>query len=487
MPGPGSAQSRRSKGRQLVPAASNRIAGSLAALSLLAACASTPPERALPALAFEIPRQWVAAAAGTPATQAWWSGFADSQLGAYISEAIRANHDLKVAAARVAGAEADARVAAADLWPQLRAGADAARARQGVAVPAGTKASATTSNFGASLDLSWEIDLWGRIRSGAQGALADLDAQRAGYAAAALSLAAQTAKVWYALTEARLQLDLARATAASYAQTAQRAIDRVEAGVQAPIDRHLAEANLAAARATMQQRDETLRRVTRQFEVLLGRYPAGAVAGGAALPTLAPPAADIPAEVLRRRPDLRAAELRLAAAGLRIDAARAALLPRLSLTATAGSASSDLGDLFSGSLLWTIAGNLVQPLFEGGRLRARVDLAQARERELYESYAQSVLQALVEVETALAVGSVLAEREAALSRAVDAARAAITVAENRYREGVESFLVVLESQRRAFDSESALLAVRGQRLENRIDLHLALGDGYEELLRRATP
>jgi outer membrane protein TolC len=164
-------------------AASGRARAALAILLLLAGCATPAPERS-PPLEIEVPAAWVEASAARAAESAWWRAFDDPSLPPMVEQAIRANRDLKAAAARIAAAEAEARVAGADLYPQLSAGASAARGRQ---VETGLS---NQTSFGASLDLSWEIDLWGRIRSGTQGALADLEAQRADYAAAALSLAA---------------------------------------------------------------------------------------------------------------------------------------------------------------------------------------------------------------------------------------------------------------------------------------------------------
>jgi len=192
--------------------------------------------------------------------------------------------------------------------------------------------------------------------------------------------------------------------------------------------------------------------------------------------------AGLPAEVIRRRPDVGALERTLAAALERAKAAKGALYPRLSLTGSTGTSSSELGDLVSGDFfVWSLAGGLVQPLFEGGRLRAEVSAAEGRARTSAAAFAQGVLTALFEVEAALAAEAYLAGQEEALGRATAAARQAVTVSENRYAQGVEPLLVVLESQRRALDAESSWIAVRRARLGNRLDLHLALGGGFDAL------
>lgn len=170
------------------------------------------------------------------------------------------------------------------------------------------------------------------------------------------------------------------------------------------------------------------------------------------------------------------------AAGFRLTAGQRSFLPNLSLTGSAGLASSDLGDLLDGgSFIWSIAGALLQPIFQGGRLRAQVQALEGQREEAVEVYAETVLNALLEVETALAVEGYLAQRELALDSAASAAEGAVQIAFNRYREGIDPLLTVLESQQRALDSRSAYIAARRARLDNRINLHLALGGGFEDM------
>ena len=215
----------------------------------------------------------------------------------------------------------------------------------------------------------------------------------------------------------------------------------------------------------------------RQLEILLGRYPAAQLVLPAGLPELdGPVAAGLPSEVLTRRPDLAAAERRVAAAGARVAEARAALYPQLRLTGSAGTSSDQVADLLDGDFsVWSFAGSLLQPLFQGGRLRAGVDLAAAGADEALAAYASAVLRALGEVETALAAEKGLAEQETALAAAALQAEAARRLAEERYETGLGEYLVVLESQRGALDTASRRLEVQRRRLVARVDLYLALG------------
>jgi NodT family efflux transporter outer membrane factor (OMF) lipoprotein len=189
--------------------------------------------------------------------------------------------------------------------------------------------------------------------------------------------------------------------------------------------------------------------------------------------------AGVPSELVARRPDLAAAEARLAAAGFEVAAARAALYPQVRLTGSAGRSSEELEDLLDNDFtVWSIAGNLLQPIFQGGRLRAGVDLARATFEEATALYAGQVLRAFREVETSLGADAFLAGQVAALEEAAGEAREAQELAEERYRSGLQDFLSVLEAQRRLYDAESRLLEVRRARIDARIDLILALGGGF---------
>lgn len=457
-------------------------------LGILGGCVADPPTATDPPFGFDIPGDWSAdAMQSEPTVDAWWTLFQDEQLDAIIDESLSNNYDIAAAAARIEIAAAEARIAGADLFPQVSGEVAASRQRTnftGSTLPGLGSADPVpvrTNSFGVSLDVSWELDVWGRIRSGASSAAADFQAAQADFAGARLSVAGQTAKAWLAVAEAGQQVELATATVNSFEATARQATNRVNAGVQPPSDMHLARSNLASARGLLQDRERTLDAARRQLESLLGRYPAGRI-DAVRLPGVPPPPpVGLPAEIIQRRPDLVAAERRLASALKRTDAAEAALYPRLSLTASGGTSTDEFRDLLSGDrLVWTIAGNLVQPIFEGGRLRARVQSAEGRTAEARAQFGQSVLDAFVEVESSLRADALLAARERALAEATDQARSAVEVSQNRYSQGIETFIVVLESQRRALDNESALISVRRLRLENRVNLHLALGGGFGE-------
>lgn len=460
----------------------SRAGSLLVLLTVLAGCVSAPERRA-PDLV-SVPDRFTSPDPGViQADDAWWASFEDDRLDALIERALDYNRDLLAAAARVEQAAAQARIAGADLKPGISAGLDAARRRQvfiGFPIPGADVPSSTSTTLGVSLAASWEVDLWGRLRAGARAALADFQATRAEYAGARLSIAALTAKSWFAVAEARQQLELAEASAASFRQSADQVRSRYESGIRPPLDLRLALTRQAEAEALVELRRNQLDTATRRLEVLVGDYPSGGVFAERGLPGLPPPVrAGLPSELIARRPDLVAAERRLAAADQRLVEARRSLYPRLSLTASGGTASNELGDLVDGDFrVWSLVGNLAAPLFQGGRLRANVDLNAAGAEAAVASYAQSVLDAFAEVEIALASDQTLAARERALTEATRQSRAAEQLALDRYRNGLDNYLAVLQAQASALSAESQLLAVKRARLDNRVDLHVALGGGF---------
>lgn len=415
----------------------------------------------------------------------WWESFGDSRLSSLIEEALEHNQDLVAAEARLRQAEQRAKIAGADLKPQVAAGLNGSRSRRnfiGFPFPGSEEqvSSSTTTNFGVSLDISWEADLWGRVRSGQAASRADFRAAGWDLEGARLSLAGQTAKAWFAVTETQHQLTLARQTQVSRQRTAAMIRRRYDQGLRSSVDLRLASASDATALAAVAARERQLDGARRQLEVLLGRYPSGALvpAEGWAEP-LKPVRPGLPSQLLARRPDLIAARHRMVARDAQVSQAKAALLPALRLTGSAGQSGEELGDFLDGDFsVWSLAAGLLQPLFQGGRLRAGVSLAEASRDEVTAGYLQAALRAFAEVESALVSGEFLLRQEEALAEAAKQARGAEEVSQQRYVAGLADYLEVLESQRQAVDSQSRYLDVRRQRLVSRVDLHLALGGGF---------
>ncbi len=469
-------------------------------------CASSPAIQE-PILEVPVPDAWSGAASTNDANIVnsniralggpWWTNFGVDALDTILTEALEHNYDLRAASAAVDAAVAQARIAGAALKPQIGAGFDASRREQifvGLPIPGQDgPLKSQSSSYGASLNVSWEPDLWGRLRAGKAAALSDADAVRADYSAARLSLSGQVAKAWFTVVESERQVQLARETLESRETTTDRIAARYRRGVTTPLDLRLARSNRAQAEAALELRRRQLDATRRQLEILLGRYPSGRVgsdpdATPLELPEV-PPAipTGLPAELLSRRPDLLASERRLEASGLRIQEARRALYPRLTLTGSGGTSSDSLSDLIDGNFsVWSIAGSLLQPIFQGGRLRAAVEFAEASRERALAQHVQQLLRGFAEVESTLAAERLLAAEEKAQLAATDESKAAARLAEDRYLAGVGDYLTILESQRLAFSSESRLLTVRALRLTNRVDLHLALGGDFGTTIESAT-
>lgn len=456
---------------------------------IFSGCVSAPPFDPLE-LDLPLAPQWTSAADSSGVNAAvWWRDFHDSRLDSLIIVGLAKNYNLQSAAATVEMAVATARIAGADGWPQMSAGGSASKSKTNfVGMPFGGSGAGVvtseTEKYGLALNVSWELDLWGRIRAGQAAASADVEAARADLAGAQNSIAGQIAKLWYSAIEAEQQVNLSAATVESYQTSFDQIKSRYEKGLRSSLELRLAESNLATARAGLARRENQLQQIKRQLQVLLGEYPSAAIVLDSPIPrVLKPIPAGLPADILRQRPDLVAAERRLAAAGQRVRQARRSLLPRISLTGSTGTATDELSELLNGDYsIWNLVGNLTQPLFQGGRLLANVTLNQARADNSLAQYALTALKALAEVEGLLTGEELLAKQELAIQLAADQASAAKELAENRYANGLINYISLLESQRAAFNAHSQLLTIRRQRVDNRIDLYLALGGGFSQNL-----
>ncbi|MEZ6037105.1 MAG: efflux transporter outer membrane subunit [Planctomycetota bacterium] len=464
-----------------------KIAALLAAAALAACYADPPPRTDDRELGIEIPAQWSTPDAPLEQTlrEDWWREFGEPRLDALIEAALQHNRNLQAAAARLEAAAATHTIAGGPILPELDGSLDAGRSRRlfiGFPFGGGGVPSSTFTTYGLSLTVRWELDVWGRVRQGDAAALADQEAAVEDLLAARLSLVGQLCRAWFQAVEAQQQLQLAADTARTFAATLEDVRDRFQRGVRPALEVHQAATNLANAEASVAQRREQLQRALRQLDVLVGRYPDGATSTGADLPQQLPEIpAGLPSTLLLRRPDLRAAERRVAAAGCRVEQARAALYPKLALTASGGTTSTDIEDLIDTDYrIWSVGANLLEPLFRGGALRAEVRRQAARRVEAFATYGNAVLSAFAEVEDLLATEQLLATRTAHIADAAEHAVAARDLARERWQLGLTDFLSVADGQRAAFAAEAARITARRLCIENRIDLLLALGGGYAQ-------
>lgn len=460
-----------------------RTVASLAIGLLVTGCASAPVHTP-PPVSIYAPATWAAAAADSAPSPDWWRDLGDDRLNGVIEEALASNYDIMAASARLEQAAATARVARADLLPNLSAGFAASRSRNnifGIPIPGTDVITTRQSTFGVSLDAAWEIDLWGRARKGHSAALATAQASAADLAGVRLSIAGQTAKAWFALVESAQQMQLAQETVESYERSVEQVRRRYREGVTTSLDLRLALTSLANAKSSLALRRQQLDAAKRQLEILLGRYPGARIESHTSLPKLSGGVpTGLPSELLIRRPDLVGAERRYAAATARASQARRAFFPSISLTGSAGTSSTDLQDLTNLDFgVWSIAARLTQPIFQGGRLRANLAASNAAADQSLVAYVQSLLRAFGEVELALVAERTLDERVINLADAAEQSDAARDLARRQYDAGLVDYITVLETQRQSLAAQSQLLTARRQRLDARVNLYLALGGGFD--------
>ncbi|MDP2097877.1 MAG: efflux transporter outer membrane subunit [Methylobacter sp.] len=436
---------------------------------LLTACATAPERDAISMT--KSPSQWTTVqSSNNPITAQWLSSFANPALSALVQDALNNNYDLKAAAARVDSAREQARIDGSPRWPQLF-------------FISGYRRDALTASetgaFEALFAMSWEIDVWGRIKAAQQATVQEAEAVAADYHGAQLSLAARTAQSYFELIEANLQIEVAEQSIKDRRTIVELVRGRFARGLTRGLDLRLVLTDLANAEAQLASSRNRGQIVTRRLEVLLGRYPGNNLKKISALPE--PPtvlSAGLPSELLARRPDLVAALSRLQASDSRVESAKKALLPRITLTAAGGTSSPALTELIDPrAVAWNLAMGLVQPIFTGGRLKAGIRLNEARTEEAFNQYQSTALNAFREVEQTLAAEQWLREEEQALKEAVEQTQASRKLAVYSYRQGLIEILTLLDSYRSTLNAQSAHLSVQRQLLSNRIDLYLALGGG----------
>jgi NodT family efflux transporter outer membrane factor (OMF) lipoprotein len=418
---------------------------------------------------------------GTPDAVAppadWWRGFGSTELSTLITAALSANPDLAIATERVRQAEAQARIANASLFPVLSFGAGASRRE----VHGNDSSDSGGNAFNAALSASYEVDLWGQNSSLLRSAEFALRATRFDHETVRLTLLCGVASGYFQLLSLRERLTLARQNI-TLAQRVFRVVSvRAENGAVSPLDVARQQTVLLGQQAALLPLELQERQIRNALAVLTDKAPQDFDVGAQPLLGLSLPqvAAGLPASLLVRRPDLASLEAQLASANANLAAARAALLPSISLTGSAGVASSSLSALVGNpALTLSIGAALLQPIFDAGRLHAQVDMAASRERELVLGYRKAILAALVDVENALAAGSRTGQQEQLLTQSLQQATRVLRLAEVRYREGSDDLIVLLDAQRTLFQAQDQLAQIRQSRLQATLDLIKAIGGGW---------
>jgi NodT family efflux transporter outer membrane factor (OMF) lipoprotein len=437
----------------------------------LAACAgvSGPPPAGISVAerfrhAGEAPPQW-------PEPQ-WWSGFGSAELDRLMAAATAGNLDLAAAQARIRQADASLRIAGAALLPQVDA--DASGGRQ-------ASAGRSRNSYGAQLSASYEVDLWGGLAANRRAAERNLDAYRYDAAAIGISTLASLANTYFALLADREQLRVQTENL----QAARRVLavigSQVTAGTATGLDLAQQETVVAQQEAALPALRQSIDQGVTAIALLTGRPPQAVAVAGDGLAGLRIPATSPgqPAELLARRPDVRRAEANLAAAQADIDAARAALLPSLTLSASGGVSGAVLGTLLRPEQqVWSLLAGVTQSVFDGGRRRGQVALSQAQAEELLAEYRAAILTALGDVEDALVALRETTQQERLRGEAANRAARAAEIAEAQLRLGTINLITLLNTQQTLFSARNALVEARLARLQAATGLFRALGGGW---------
>lgn len=440
---------------------------------ILASCAMEKHER--PPLNVEIPANW--SSKSTPVKEyinlSWGKKFNDPKLTSLINEVLKNNYDLQIAASNLEKAKAQAKKTGADLIPQIDLNSQIGRNGN---LKNGKD---DVNQLRVSFDVSWEADVWGRIRSRKNATTDDYYAAESDYKAANQSLSAQAAKAYFLSIEAKKQLELAQ----EFQKSLQITLKVTEAfhkeGLISLQDVHVAKSALDRAAETVQNKKSENLSALRSLEILLGRYPNAALEIGGNFPKMPDTVASgIPSGVLERRPDIVAGERRVSAAFNRTNESRAAKLPTLSLTGSMGASSSDLTTLTDPTnLIWNVAGGLLFPIFNAGGLNAAIDIKTAKQKSAIINYQKAALTAFSEVESALSNESIYRARQKNLNDAYQNSLIAETIADESFKAGTIDLLDLLQIKRTTITTKGDMLRSQRELLDQRVNLQLALGGG----------
>jgi len=414
----------------------------------------------------------------------WWSTFNDPQLDRLVKRAVQNNLDLQLATARIAEARAAHGIARSGLFPSADAGVSATRNRQRVIAPGGDVGQAEFNNFEGQLDASWELDVFGRIRSGLKAATADTVAAEESRRAILVSLLGELGRSYANLRGLQLRLVVAEKNIRTQQETLEVTQARSKAGLATDLDVQRALAQLEATRSGVPSLQSGIQAEIHRLSVLVGEDPGALVdelSASAPLP-VTPPGVPVGlrTELLERRPDLRESEAEIAAATARVGEAKAEYFPRFVLFGTAGRQAAQLHDLTLGMGNFFSAGPAISvPIFTGGRIRSNIRVQDARLRQSVLRYRSAVLSALEETENALVNYSNEQSRRERLEDAVRANEEAVTLSTDRYRAGLTDFLSVLDAQRELYANEDLLAQSRTSQTLDLIALYKALGGGWQ--------
>ena len=417
----------------------------------------------------------------------WWELFQDENLQALIRKALVENKDVRIAVSRVREARAHLAATGADQFPRIDGNSSIQRNQPSGAVarqfgfPGEIPQIPATNQFRATADLSFELDLWGRLRRATEAAQADLLARESARRTVVLTLVSDLATAYFELRALDAELEFAKHTL----KTRQEALDLVRlrkfVGQRSTLDIRREEQEVARARAVIPDLERQIGQKEHQLSLLMGRNPARVIRGISLRDQPLPPEvpAGLPSALLERRPDIVEAEQRLVAANAKIGVAKAAFFPQISLTGTFGAQSLQFSELFVGyTRVWSFGPTMTVPLFDAGRNLANLEVSQAQQEQAVVTYEKTIQQAFREVEDALLAHQKIREIRTERERVVDLSREALELARLEYLNGKASYLEILMAQRELFNAETALVQTQRNQLLTVVQLYKSLGGGW---------
>ena len=448
---------------------------------VLAGCSSSAisPQANNPA----VPEQWQTEANSNPINDDWLKEFSDPRLPDLITEAFDGNYQLAQEAAILEESRQSVTVNGADRLPTFALNIEGIRQKTLL-----NDNSTISERYSATLDLSWELDIWGKLSDTQQQSWLLYKAAEARYTNAQQQLIADTINGWYSVILAKQQLELLQ----QRLQNVQQNLDIIERGykqgINEALDVYLSQDTLHQQRSSTANQQQIAIESVASLQRLLARYPNGRWDVVSKLPVIDQSIpVGMPSELLSRRPDIQQAWFSLLAADAGLAVAHKRRFPSLTLVASGGDSSDELNNLLDGgSLAWSIIGNITQPLFSGRRLAAAEREARARVQQAEHQYLNTVYNAFAEVETAISRNAILARRYENLLASERSSNAAYSLSFQQYQRGLITYTTVLESQRRAFDAQTNVLQVRFQLIQNRINLFRGLGGGYANSTPKTT-
>ncbi|MGK0374603.1 MAG: NodT family efflux transporter outer membrane factor (OMF) lipoprotein [Arenicella sp.] len=421
----------------------------------------------------------------TPVASGWLNSLNDDALNIHVAKALVNNPDLLSSAAQLKNAIEQVTITGSSLWPQLRFNGNLSNRESSAAAASGGAAQngdSTTEirSIGGTLNIQWEADIWRKLSQRRKAAALGAVAQGELYKAAELSLVANVSRAWYNLATNKLQLDLAQKRLDSFQNTANLIEENYERGLRSALDVYLSRTDVQRQISALADSKFNYIQALRALKTLLGEYPDASTELNVSLPELNNSVpTGLPAELLTRRPDVRASQLQYEAQIANAKAAHRDRFPSLSFSGSIGESRDTFNSIFdSDNSIRSLVASLTQPIFAAGALKAQEMRAYNDAEIAYASLVRTTLTAFEEVENSLTRETVLLEQHTAIKEAVKLAQGGLNLALDRYQSGIENYTTVLQSQRSLFDSLSNELNLRNALLQNRIGIHLALGGDF---------